>query len=107
MKYPENFHSFLFLIIGTVFDSSYERNEPLVMTVGKAGIAGWDDGVKGACEGEKRRVIVPAHLGYGANGIENVVPPGATIILEMEILKVGDRVLSFLDQISSGNFGRG
>ena len=90
-----------------MFDSSYERGTPLEMTVGKAGIVGWDDGVKGACIGEKRRVVVPARYGYGAEGIEGLVPKGATIILEIEVLELEDRVVSFLDRISSGNFGRG
>ena len=70
----------------------------------QAGIAGWDDGVKGACPGEIRRVTVPPSKGYGEKGVEGSVPPNTTIVLEMEILKIEDRVVSFLDQISSGNF---
>jgi FK506-binding protein 2 len=75
--------------------------------VGQAGVAGWDEGIKGACPGEIRRVTIPPHLGYGEKGIEGTVPPNTTIILEMDIIKIEDRVLSFLDRISSGNFGRG
>lgn len=92
------------LIDGTEFDNSYERGEPLVLPVGQAGISGWDDGVKGACPGEIRRVTVPPAKGYGEKGVEGSVPPNTTIVLEMEILKIEDRVVSFLDQISSGNF---
>jgi FKBP-type peptidyl-prolyl cis-trans isomerase len=92
---------------GKVVDDSYERGEPLEMEVGKVGIVGWDDGVKGACPGEIRRVTVPANLGYGDKGIEGMVPPGATIVLELEVLSIRDRTLSFLDQISSGTFGNG
>eukprot|EP00094_Tigriopus_californicus_P002888 TCALIF_02785-PA protein Name:"Similar to Fkbp10 Peptidyl-prolyl cis-trans isomerase FKBP10 (Mus musculus)" AED:0.13 eAED:0.13 QI:0/0.75/0.6/0.8/1/1/5/215/262 len=87
--------------------SSYDSNTPLEMTIGKAGIKGWDEGTKGACVGEVRRVVVPPSLAYGEKGIEGVIPPNATLILEMEFLKIEDRVLSFLDRISSGNFGRG
>ena len=68
------------------------------MTIGKAGIVGWDKGASGACIGEVRRVIMPPHLGYGDHG---------TVIVDMEILGRENRVLSFLDRISSGNFGRG
>ena len=70
----------------------------------QAGIPGWDDGVKGACPGEIRRVTVPPAKGYGEKGVEGSVPPNTTIVLEMEILKIEYRVVSFLDQISSGNF---
>lgn len=87
--------------------SSYDTNEPLVMTIGKAGVKGWDEGTKGACVGEIRRVVVPPSFGYGEKGIDGVIPPNSTLILEMEFLKIEDRVLSFLDRISSGNFGRG
>lgn len=77
------------------------------MTIGKAGVKGWDEGTKGACVGEIRRVVVPPSFGYGEKGIDGVIPPNSTLILEMEFLKIEDRVLSFLDRISSGNFGRG
>ncbi len=111
--------------VDKVFDSSYDRDQPLNMIVGKAGIKGWDDGVYKACKGEVnrvltaklekltpflnfqlRRVIVPYRLGYGEEGIPGIVPPKATIILEMEILDIGNRVDLFLQQISQGLFGR-
>ena len=51
-------------------------------------------------------MVVPYQLGYGEDGIPGVVPPKATIILEMEILSIGNRVDLFLHQISQGLFGR-
>jgi FKBP-type peptidyl-prolyl cis-trans isomerase len=89
---------------GNEFDNSYDRDTPLVLPVGESGIKGWDEGVKGACPGEIRRVTVPAHLGYGEKGIEGTVPPNTTIVLEMEIIRIEDRVVSFLERISSGTF---
>lgn len=90
---------------GKVFDSTLESGrEPLESTIGEIGVTGWDQALTGACPGEKRRVVVPPHLGYGDEGVADFVPPNTTLILEIEIVKVRNRVLNFLDRISSGNF---
>ncbi len=74
---------------GTKFDSSLDRGEPLefVCGVGMV-IAGWDQGVVGMREGQKRRLTIPAHLGYGPRGVPGVIPGNATLIFEVELVKV-------------------
>ncbi len=78
-----------FLEDGTKFDSSLDRKQPLSITLGVGMvIKGWDEGFAGMKEGGKRKLTIPPHLGYGANGIGNVIPPNATLIFEVELLKV-------------------
>ena len=69
--------------------SSLDRGEPLefVCGVGMV-IKGWDMGVVGMREGQKRRLTIPAHLGYGAYGVPGCIPPNATLIFEVELVKV-------------------
>ncbi len=74
---------------GTQFDSSIERGEPIeyVCGVGMV-IPGWDMGVVGMREGQKRRLTIPSELGYGPYGAGGVIPPNATLIFEVELVKV-------------------
>uniref|UniRef100_A0A6G1SBM1 peptidylprolyl isomerase n=1 Tax=Aceria tosichella TaxID=561515 RepID=A0A6G1SBM1_9ACAR len=74
---------------GTEFDNSYTRGQPLVFTLGIGQvIKGWDQGLLGICAGEKRKLVIPSHLAYGENGSPPTIPPGATLVFEVEAVKV-------------------
>ncbi|CAG0912423.1 unnamed protein product [Notodromas monacha] len=77
---------------GSIFDSSYERKEPLTFTLGMGQvIKGWDQGLLGMCEGEKRKLVIPSSLGYGESGAPPKIPGGATLIFEVELVKIERR----------------
>ena len=75
---------------GSIFDSSLNPGRtPFTFTLGAGSvIKGWDLGVKGMKVGGKRKLTIPSDLGYGDNGAGNVIPPGATLIFEVELLEV-------------------
>lgn len=75
---------------GQVFDSSYARKEPIEFTLGIGQvIAGWDEGIALLKEGEKARFVIPSDLGYGSRGAGGVIPPDATLIFDVELVRVG------------------
>jgi FKBP-type peptidyl-prolyl cis-trans isomerase len=78
------------LLDGTVFDSSYKRNEPIDFSVGIGQvIAGWDEGLLLLDEGAKARFVIPSELAYGSRGAGGVIPPNATLIFDVELVKIG------------------
>jgi FKBP-type peptidyl-prolyl cis-trans isomerase len=74
---------------GKQFDSSVDRGQPFSFPLG-AGyvIRGWDEGVAGMKVGEKRRLFIPASLGYGSRGAGAAIPPNADLIFDVELLAV-------------------
>lgn len=74
---------------GTKFDSSVDRGTPFDFQLG-AGmvIAGWDQGLLGMKVGEKRRLTIPAEMGYGARGAGTLIPPYATLVFETELMGI-------------------
>ena len=77
------------LLDGTKFDSSYDRGTPFTFTLGAGEvIKGWDQGVVGMKVGGRRRLLIPADLGYGSQGAGSAIPPNAALIFAIELLKV-------------------
>ncbi len=75
------------LINGAVFDSSVERGEPIEFPLNGV-IAGWTEGVQLMAVGDKFRFFIPANLAYGDNQASPLIPPGSTLIFEVELLDV-------------------
>ena len=77
------------LLDGTKFDSSLDRGVPFEFIIGRGQvIKGWDEGVASMNVGGKRELVIPAELGYGDRSAGNVIPPGATLKFEVELIEL-------------------
>ncbi|MBF0314511.1 MAG: FKBP-type peptidyl-prolyl cis-trans isomerase [Oligoflexia bacterium] len=75
------------LINGTVFDSSYERNEKVTFALNRV-IKGWTEGLQLIKEGGKVKLVIPSELAYGDHGAPPKIPGGATLVFEIELFKI-------------------
>ena len=74
---------------GEKFDSSLDRGNPFSFKLGAGQvIRGWDEGVLGLLIGGKRTLLIPPELGYGSRGAGGLIPPGATLLFEVELLEL-------------------
>jgi len=75
------------LIDGTVFDSSYQRNNPISFVLGKGQvIKGWDEGILKIAKGGSAKFVIPSNLAYGESGAGAIIPPNSTLIFEVEVV---------------------
>lgn len=75
---------------GTVFDSSLTRGQPFSFQLGSGYvIRGWEEGIQGMKVGGKRTLTIKPEYGYGANGVPGAIPPNATLVFDVEMLKIG------------------
>lgn len=81
-----------FLEDGTEFDSSYDKGQPFQVVLSrKKVIAAWVEGLKGMKVGGKRKLLVPAELGYAERGFGDKIPPNANLVFEIELLEALNR----------------
>ncbi|KAI0074393.1 hypothetical protein K474DRAFT_1601565 [Panus rudis PR-1116 ss-1] len=77
---------------GNKFDSSYDRGQPLPLTLGVGQvIRGWDQGLQGMCKFEKRTLTIPSSMAYGSRGAGGVIPPNAALVFETELVELDSK----------------
>jgi FKBP-type peptidyl-prolyl cis-trans isomerase len=77
------------LLNGQVFDSSFQRNQPISFQLGVGQvIPGWDEGIQLLRVGDKARLVIPSELAYGAAGAGGVIPPNATLLFDVQLVEV-------------------
>ncbi|RNL95051.1 peptidylprolyl isomerase [Sinomicrobium pectinilyticum] len=77
------------LMDGSVFDSSYKRNQPIDFRLGAGQvISGWEEGIELLNTGDKARLVIPPELAYGSRGAGGVIPPNATLVFDVELVKI-------------------
>ncbi|CAG8549065.1 2323_t:CDS:2, partial [Ambispora leptoticha] len=69
---------------GTKFDSSIDRGTPFTFTLG------WDQGLRGMCIGEKRKLIIPSDLAYGERGSPPIIPENAALVFDVELVEISN-----------------
>ncbi len=75
------------LLDGTIFDSSYQRNNPISFVLGKGQvIEGWDEGLLKMAKGGSGKFVIPSNLAYGENGAGGIIPPNSTLIFDLELI---------------------
>ncbi len=75
------------LVDGTIFDSSYQRNNPISFVLGKGQvIEGWDEGLLKMAKGGYGKFVIPSNLAYGENGAGGIIPPNSTLIFDLELI---------------------
>ena len=75
------------LVDGTIFDSSYQRNNPISFVLGKGQvIEGWDEGLLKMAKGGSGKFVIPSNLAYGENGAGGIIPPNSTLIFDLELV---------------------
>ncbi|CAN3353788.1 peptidyl-prolyl cis-trans isomerase Fpr2p [Diutina catenulata] len=73
---------------GTQFDASYDRGQPISFVLGEGRvIQGWEQGIQGMCVGEKRKLTIPPHLGYGSAGV-GPIPANSVLIFDTELVDI-------------------